>query len=71
MSVHDSIPPRQAHRHSPTEQACCFFEKGFGPAPLPHWDNCNGFGMAAVLAPQAATPGVNYGQGRAGRRHWR
>lgn len=71
VSVYDSITPRHARRHTPTELACWFFENGFGPAALTHWDNYNGFGMAAERSPLRATPGINFGQGRAGRRHWR
>ncbi|GFK94183.1 Malonyl-[acyl-carrier protein] O-methyltransferase [Fundidesulfovibrio magnetotacticus] len=71
VSVYDSITPRHARRHTPTELACWFFENGYGPAALTHWDNHNGFGMAARRDHQERTPGVNYGQERSGRRRWR
>ncbi|HMG46764.1 MAG TPA: class I SAM-dependent methyltransferase [Allosphingosinicella sp.] len=61
INAHDSLTPRYRTMHTPTEVAEWYFECGFGPLTLTHWDNRTGFGVVARKIPQDWTSGVNFG----------
>jgi SAM-dependent methyltransferase/uncharacterized protein YbaR (Trm112 family) len=60
--AYDSLTPRWVHKQSPIEVASWFFECGFGPPSLTHWDNPTGFGLLAEKKQQRDTPGSNFGR---------
>ncbi len=59
VTAHDSLTPKYRTNHSATEVAEWYFENGFGPIILSHWDNRTGFGVVARRIPQSRTPGLN------------
>jgi SAM-dependent methyltransferase len=64
VDAYDSVTPRYRHYHDPFEVSRWFFENGYAPAKLTHWDNAYGFGMVAVKESQPDTPGPNFGKPR-------
>ena len=73
ISAYDSLTCLWRHYHTPMEVSSWFFENGFGPASLTHWDNPNGFGMVATKQEVAnfKTPGSNWGIERVQKRFYR
>lgn len=63
VAAYDDLTCRWRHYHTVYEVSRWFFECGFSPATLSHWDNPYGFGMVALKDEQAVTPGINYGVG--------
>jgi hypothetical protein len=62
VSAYDDLTPRWRHYHTPIEASRWFYESGFAPAVLTHWDNPYGFGLVAVKTRPEATPGIHYGR---------
>jgi len=60
IGVHDHLTPKHRTMHTPTEVAEWYFESGFGPVALTHWDNRYGFGVVAKKTPMTWTPGENH-----------
>jgi SAM-dependent methyltransferase/uncharacterized protein YbaR (Trm112 family) len=68
VHAYDSMTPRWAHRQSPIQVASWFFECGFAPPRLTHWDHPNGFGLLAEKSQQSDTPGFNFGRSAVAKR---
>lgn len=60
ISMWDVLTPRWRHYHTPEEISRWFFNAGFGPIVLTHWDNPYGFGAYALKTKLSRTPGVNF-----------
>ena len=58
--AHDALTPRYRYYHQPIEVSLWYFDAGFGPIALTHWDDPHGFGVVAVKEQQANTPGINF-----------
>lgn len=63
VSAYDDLAPMWRYYHPPIEVSRWFYECGFGPVTLTHWDNPYGFGVIATRDAQSATPGMHYGEG--------
>jgi 2-polyprenyl-3-methyl-5-hydroxy-6-metoxy-1,4-benzoquinol methylase/uncharacterized protein YbaR (Trm112 family) len=63
ISAYDDLTPMWRYYHTPIEVSRWFHEAGFTAPLLSHWDNPYGFGVVATRAPQAATPGMHFGEG--------
>lgn len=70
VDAYDSLTPIWRHYHTPLEVSCWFFQNGYSPPTITHWDNPSGFGMVAAKKPQKDVPGVNFGSTRVVRRYW-
>jgi SAM-dependent methyltransferase/uncharacterized protein YbaR (Trm112 family) len=64
IGAHDSLTPKYRTMHNPTEVAEWYFEAGFTPPTLTHWDNASGFGITGRKVPSEFTPGVNFDKPR-------
>lgn len=62
ISMYDSITPRWRHYHTPEEVAHWYYEAGFGPIVLTHFDNKYGFGVYASKKQMDKTPGDHFGK---------
>lgn len=60
VNIYDSITPRWRHYHTPEEVSRWYYEQGFGPVTLTHWDNRYGFGVVATRQHMEQTPGEHY-----------
>lgn len=60
ITIYDSVTPRWRHYHTPDEISRWFFEAGFGPLSLTHWDTNLGFGALGIKIPLKKTPGVHF-----------
>lgn len=60
INAHDFITPRYRYCHNTVEVSLWYYENGFSPIILTHWDNPHGFGALAVKDKIANTPGINY-----------
>src|SRR5262249_24475446 len=60
INLYNSISPRWRHYHTPEEVSRWYFEAGFGPIVLTHWDHKYGFGVVATNERMPTTPGMNY-----------
>lgn len=70
VEAYDRITPLWRHYHSPLEVSCWFFQNGYSPPTITHWDNPSGFGMVAAKKPQEDVPGVNFGKTNVTTRYW-
>lgn len=61
ISMYDSITPRWRHYHTPEEVSYWYYENGFGPITLTHFDNKYGFGVCGTKTGKRPTPGDNFG----------
>lgn len=71
VGAYDFLTPMWRHYHTPAEVDCWFFESGYSPATLTHWDNPGGFGMVAAKVPQQDTPGPNFAKKEISTRFWK
>lgn len=62
VDMYDSITPRWRHYHTPEEISRWYFENGFGPISLTHWDNRYGFGALGVRTRLDKTPGEHFSE---------
>lgn len=62
ISMWDVLTPRWRHYHTTEEISRWFFNAGFGPLVLTHWDNPYGFGAYAIKTKLTKTPGVNFNE---------
>ncbi|HYH09810.1 MAG TPA: methyltransferase domain-containing protein [Thermoanaerobaculia bacterium] len=69
IGTYDTLTPRWRHAHTPLEVSQWFFENGFSPATLTHWDNPFGFGVVATRLPETDTPGINFGRSGVTKRY--
>jgi ubiquinone/menaquinone biosynthesis C-methylase UbiE len=60
INAHDFITPRYRHCHNLIEVSLWYFENGFSPVTITHWDNPHGFGVLAEKHKMENTPGINY-----------
>lgn len=60
INMYDSLTPRWRHYHTPEEISRWFFNAGFGPVTMTHWDNRYGFGAVASKNPLKKTPGEHW-----------
>ena len=60
INMYDSLTPRWRHYHTPEEISRWFYQAGFGPVILTHWDNRYGFGAVATKTPLKKTPGEHW-----------
>lgn len=61
IAMYDSITPRWRHYHTPEEVAHWYYQEGYGPITLSHFDNSYGFGVVGTKAHPKVTPGEHYG----------
>ena len=61
ISAYDDLACRWRHYHTPQEVSRWYFECGYGPVTLTHWDNPYGFGVVATRKKMESTPGIHYG----------
>jgi ubiquinone/menaquinone biosynthesis C-methylase UbiE len=64
VDMYDSVTPRWRNYHTPEEVSKWYYEKGFGPVTVSHWDNRYGFGVVAkrvqLNSNGMLTPGENF-----------
>lgn len=60
INMYDSITPQWRFYHTPEEVAYWYFNCGFGPITLSHFDNRYGFGVVGTKNKCTITPGENY-----------
>jgi SAM-dependent methyltransferase len=60
IDMYDSITPRWRFYHTPEEVAQWYYQQGFGPITLTHFDNRYGFGVLGTKIKMEKTPGENF-----------
>ncbi len=60
IAIYDSVTPRWRYYHTPEEISRWFFEAGFSPLSLTHWDTKLGFGALGIKTPLKKTPGEHF-----------